>query len=71
MGKAKTIIIIGVIIVVGAIGYYFVNSNAGDSSELSNKMKTASEDYFTKYISVNDTTSIYKITLDGRDCIKN
>lgn len=64
MGKVKTIILIGIIVVVGALGYYFINNKANDNTELSNKIKVASADYFEKYISVNSATSIYKITLD-------
>lgn len=64
MGKSKTIILVGVIVVALAIGYYFLNNNGGENTELSHKMKAASKDYFEKNVSVNDTTSIYKITLE-------
>ena len=64
MGKSKTIILVGVIVVALAIGYYFLNNNGVENTELSDKMKAASKDYFEKNVSVNDTTSIYKITLE-------
>lgn len=64
MGKSKTIILVGFIVVAAAIGYYFLNNNGGENTVLSDKMKVASKDYFEKNVSVNDTTSIYKITLE-------
>ena len=64
MGKGKSIIIVGVIILIGAAGYYLLNSQNSGGSKLSNRMTNASRDYFEKYVSVNETKSIYKITLE-------
>ncbi len=64
MGKSKLFVVLGVIIIGISLGYFFMGKTTSTSDELSEKMDYASRDYFEKYISVNETTSIYKITLD-------
>ena len=64
MGKSKMFVIFGVAIIGISLIYFFMGRTSSTKDELSEKMKHASRDYFEKYISVNETTSIYKITLD-------
>lgn len=61
----KTYIIVFLsIIIFGLIGYYFYLINSGKDDYLEKKMEVASKDYYEKYISTNDSTSAYIVTLN-------
>ena len=62
--KSKNEIIIGIIIVILLLAGYFLFIKNGSDKTLENKLKKASTDYFEKYMSTNDTTSTYVVTLD-------
>lgn len=62
--KSKNGIIIGIIIVILLLAGYFLFIKNGSDKTLENKLKKASTDYFEKYMSTNDTTSTYVVTLD-------
>lgn len=57
--------IIGVIIVLIIIGLFCVNiyMKNQNNGELENSLKPIVEDYFEKYMNVNSSKNIYKITL--------
>lgn len=59
--KRKIFIIAVAIILAGVLLYFFKISNS--ENNLKSKMESASRDYFQKYISTNDSKSIYQITL--------
>ena len=62
MGKGKILIIVGLLIIFGTLGYYFIGLQ-GENNNLSEKMKTASQDYFKKYMRTIETASAYEVTL--------
>lgn len=64
MGKAKILIFIGIIVIGISLGYSFMTKAGDGPNDLKKKVDVASRDYFEKNISVNETTSTYKITLD-------
>ena len=63
--KSKNGIIVGIIMIIVVLlaGYFLFIKNGSDKT-LENKLKKASTDYFEKYMSTNDTTSTYVVTLD-------
>lgn len=58
----KKVLILVLIIGVGVSAWFVFNNNS--SEELENKIKIASEDYFVKYVSANDSQTEYKVTLE-------
>lgn len=64
MGKAKILIFMGITVIGISLGYLLMTKAGDGPSELKKKIDVASRDYFKKNISVNETTSVYKITLD-------
>ena len=53
-----------VLIVILAIGGYFIYNQLNNKNNYESIIKKYSEDYFTKYISINESQSTYKITLN-------
>lgn len=66
MKKSKIIAIIVIIIIVIAViaGYLYFNEKEQANQELENKIDTAARDYFDKYVSTNDSRSVYEVTLE-------
>ncbi|MBR3198543.1 MAG: hypothetical protein IKG27_00855 [Bacilli bacterium] len=62
--KGNNVIIIAVILIVALIGGFFFFAKSKTDKTLEKKLDTASREYFTKYMSANDSTSIYVVTLD-------
>lgn len=60
----KKLVFLVIIIVLCAIGVYFVINQNNSNSHLKKLMEDASKDYFKNYISTNDSASTYEITLD-------
>ncbi len=72
--KNKVILIVIFIIVVALaiVGFIFLKNTEDETKHLEDKMITASNDYFKKYISANDSVNVYKITLqDLQNANKN
>jgi hypothetical protein len=59
----KNIWIVIIIVILAGLSYYFMQKKPVVNTKLENKITTASEDYFNKYISTNDSASTYTITL--------
>ena len=59
----KPVIIVIVLLILLILGYFLFLKNNSDKT-LEKKLKKASADYFEKYMSTNDTTSTYLVTLD-------
>lgn len=57
-------IIIITIFFLASLSYYFIIKNNSQNNFLKEKMKAASMDYFEKYISTNDSSSAYIVTLN-------
>ena len=60
--KGKIIIILLIVVVLCGLGYYLFFSTKNEKV-LKDKMIKASRDYFEKYMSVNDSTYSYVVTL--------
>ena len=63
--KSHIGLVIGIIIIIIliALSFIFMTNNKTDN-KLADVMAEASSDYFKKYMSVNDSTSAYVVTLD-------
>ncbi len=68
--KKRIILIILTICVVVFIGINVFNKNKV-SDNLSNKLSTASQQYFEKYVSANDSTNMYTVTLKNLNDVKD
>ena len=65
MKKKIVLIVLTIVIIIAIIGVIlFVQNNETKKHNLEKKMETASRDYFEKYVSANDSASIYKVTLE-------
>ena len=59
----KVIIILVLVAVCAGIGTVYYFNEKKENDELSSKISEAAISYFDKYVSVNDSKSMYKITL--------
>ena len=65
MKKKVTLIIVLVIVILAIVGaFLFLQNNESHNQKLEDKMATASRDYFEKYVSANDSASVYQVTLE-------
>lgn len=62
MGKGKILMMMGLLVIIGSLGYYFIN-NQEQNKKLVKKIEAASQEYFKKYVRTNETASAYEITL--------
>ena len=65
MKKKVVLIIVLVIVILAVVGaFLFFQNNETRNRELEDKLETASRDYFEKYVSANDSASVYQVTLE-------
>ena len=64
--KKRILIIIVVLLIVSGVFLLSFNqfNKNNEDNKLSKKMESASQDYFEKYISANDSTNVYTVTLE-------
>ena len=63
MKKIIGIIVVIVIIVVVALGVFFVYNQKEANKSLENEITPLAEDYFDKYMSTNESSNMYTVTL--------
>ena len=62
-GKWGVIVVIIVIIVSIVAGLFFFRKSEENLQAEENRMKEAAESYFDKYMSSNESTQVYEVTL--------
>ena len=62
-GKWGVIVVMSVIIVSVVAGLFFFRKSEENLQAEENRMKEAAESYFDKYMSSNESTQVYEVTL--------